>query len=65
MKVRFVFSGGSGRERSSVVDMKSVPRIGELLISGGSVVREVTKVIRTPGTSEQEVVIELGPARAG
>jgi len=65
VKVRLVFSASKQRERSSVVDMQSVPRTGELLVSGRSGVREVIKVIHTPGTTDQEVIVELGPAEAG
>ena len=61
MKVRLNFRAGNGPKKPIVVEMKTIPRVGESLASGTWGVREVIKVLHTPDTSEQDVVVDLGP----
>ena len=48
MKVRFNFKNGDGPKKLVVVDMKTIPRVGESLVSGTWGVCEVMKVLHTP-----------------
>jgi len=61
MKVRLKFKNDGGPKEPVVVDMKTVPRVGESLVSGTWGVCEVMKVVHTPAASEQDVILELGP----
>ena len=65
MKVRLNFNNIDLPKKSIVVNMQSVPRVGESLVSGTAGMCEVLKVVHTPETSEQDVVLELGPQRRG
>ena len=65
MKVRLNFNNTGEPKNSVTVNMESLPRVGESLVSGTAGMCEVLKVIHTPETSEQDVVVELGPQRSG
>jgi hypothetical protein len=60
VKVRLDFDKSTSSNKQVVVEMKFLPRVGELLVSGNEGTCEVLKVIHTPETAEQDVVLQLG-----
>lgn len=65
MKVRLQFSVGHGPKEPVVVEMKTIPRTGESLVSGAWGTCVVSKVMHTPDTSEQDVILEVVPEQGG
>jgi hypothetical protein len=65
MRVRLEFPDAAERHEPSFVDMQSIPRVGEFLVSGNSGAQEVLKVTHTPESREQAVIIELGRVERG
>ena len=65
MRVRLNFRGGNEPKKPIVVEMITIPRVGESLANGTRGVCEMIKVVHTPDASEQDVVIELGPPTSG
>ena len=62
MKVRLKFSGnGEAPKESAVLNMESIPRVGEYLVSGDADMCQVLRVIHTPGLTTQDVVLVLSP----
>ena len=62
LKVRLKFNGnGEAPKKSAVVNMQSIPRVGEYLASGSAGTCQVLRVVHTPETPAQDVVVVLSP----
>jgi len=62
VKVRLKFNGnGEAPKETAVVNMQSIPRVGEYLVSGNAGMCQVLRVVHTPETPTQDVVLVLGP----
>src|SRR5580765_7912774 len=62
LKVRLKFNGnGEAPKESAVVNMQSIPRVGEYLASGNAGTCQVLRVVHTPETPAQDVVVVLSP----
>ena len=63
VKVRLKFNDTVENRSEAVVNMQSIPRVGEFLVSGGSGMRQILQVVHTPEIRDQDVIVELVPAR--
>ena len=62
MKVRLDFTDTARRSKPVFVDMESIPRVGEFLVSGTYGTCAVLKVVYTPEAAEQGVILVIGPS---
>lgn len=56
MKVKVEYSSNGNRE-GKIIDISSVPRVGEQLVMDAAEVFEVVKVAHTPGNKHHDAVV--------